>query len=155
MGADYAQINCVFVFRCSVLIRRNLKWPDINYTNVTFLQFNAGNVGLLWLLWLLEGSDLCPQTNPLWENVFVVTWGRVACWAALAPQGVCSWEGLLFREHPEPSSQLPPPPRSGKVCCIHGQRELGKPQGRQFVAVEVNIAKWVEKKKQPGLSSVW
>lgn len=61
-----------------------------------------------------------------------------------APWGVCSWEGLLFREHP-----LPP---SCSVCCVYRETELGKPryQRGQFgirswdSAVLVNTVAWME-----------
>lgn len=116
--------------------KENLKWPDsINYTNVTLCSL------LLWLLWLLERSDLCPQTNPLWENVFVLTWagqpaGRPGSPGCLLMRGaVIHGTSVITPPHP------PPPPLVESAVS----RELGKPQGRQFVVVEVNIAKWVVK----------
>lgn len=118
--------------------KQNFKKPDsINYTNMTLRSLTLA----IWVCYGCSGfwrDQTSALKQTLYGRMYLCSRGLGGLLGGLAPQGVCSWEGLLFREHPEP-------PHPGRVYCIHGQRELGKPQGRQFVADEVNIAKWVEK----------
>lgn len=101
--------------------------PAVTANSTYPSQLNAAGQSLLWWLRLFW------QIRPLPSNKHSV--GACMCSCGLggplghnAPWGVCSWEGLLFGEHPE---ALPP---SCSVCAC-GETELGKPQHQrgQFV----------------------
>lgn len=120
---------------------KNLKWPHISYANMTLCSLALA----IWVcygcpgFWRDQTSDL---KEPFGGRMYLWSRGQGGLLGGLAPQGVCSWEGLLFREHPEP-----PLPSSGKVCCIHGQRELGKPQRKAICSCWGKYCKMGGKKK--------
>lgn len=74
--------------------------------------------------------------------------GRAACWAAWLPRVSAHERGCYSGNILSPHF-----PALEKSAASMDRGSWESPKGRQFVAVEVNIAKWVEKK--PGLLSVW
>lgn len=68
--------------------------------------------------------------------------GRAACWAAWLPRVSAHERGCYSG-----NILSPPFPGSGKVCCIHGQRELGKPQRKAICSCWGKYCKMGGKKK--------